>query len=216
MQSTATPDPVLIQFFSKISFQIRKNCKYRAGYAILSILTSAHYQKWLESLFQTPTPFLFQNFWIRVRVRLFFKFEHPTPVPTPLQSSIQPWFTHVFFPRNDHADSCYSRIRNVTPGPVFHRFLTPCPDPDPKEKRRIPPESTVDKPDPVPPLPSRPLVLYLMGSQSAPYGAPGLRERNLGAPRAIGLLIKILTWLILQLSKEAITALIKFILGLRK
>jgi len=96
MQSTATPDPVLIQFFSKINFQIRKNCKYRAGYPILSILTSAHYQKWLESLFQTPTPFLFQNFWIRVRVRLFFKFEHPSPVPTPLQSSIQPWFTHVF------------------------------------------------------------------------------------------------------------------------
>ena len=90
------------------------------------------------------------------------------------------------------------------------------PGPDPKEKRRILPESTVDKPDPVPPLPSMPLVLYLIGSQSAPYGAPGLRERNLGAPRAIGLLIKILTWLILQLSKEAITALIKFILGLRK
>ena len=32
-----------------------------------------------------------------------------------------------------------------------------------------------------------------------------LRERNLEAPRAIRLLIKILTWLILQLSKEAIT-----------
>ena len=40
---------------------------------------------------------------------------------------------------------------------------------------------------------SKPLVLKV------------LRERNLGAPRAIRLLIKILTWLILQLSKEAIT-----------
>ena len=60
------------------------------------------------------------------------------------------------------------------------------------------------------------LMAYIIGSQSAPYGAAGLRERNLGAPRAICLLIKILTWLILQLSKEAITALIKFILGLRK
>jgi len=30
-------------------------------------------------------------------------------------------------------------------------------------------------------------VLYNIGSQSAPYGAPGLRERNLGAPRAIRL-----------------------------
>jgi len=59
-------------------------------------------------------------------------------------------------------------------------------------------------------------VGYIIVSQSAPYGAPGLRERNLGAPRAIRLLIKILNWLILQLSKEAITALIKFIVGLRK
>jgi len=50
-------------------------------------------------------------------------------------------------------------------------------------------------------------LVYDIGSQSAPpYGAPGLRERNLGAPRAIRLIIKILTWLILQLSKEAITA----------
>jgi len=49
-------------------------------------------------------------------------------------------------------------------------------------------------------------VVYSIGSQSALYGAPGLRERNVGAPRAIRLLIKILTWLILQLSKEAITA----------
>ena len=57
---------------------------------------------------------------------------------------------------------------------------------------------------------------YSIGSQSAPYGAPGLRERNFGAPRSIRLLIKILTWMILQLSKEAITALIKFIVGLRK
>jgi len=29
---------------------------------------------------------------------------------------------------------------------------------------------------------------YHIGSQSAPYGAPGLRERNLGAPQAIRLL----------------------------
>ena len=60
------------------------------------------------------------------------------------------------------------------------------------------------------------VIPYAIGSPSAPYGAPGLRKRNLGAPRAIRLLIKILTWLILQLSKEAMTALIKFILGLRK
>jgi len=33
---------------------------------------------------------------------------------------------------------------------------------------------------------------YGIGSQNAPYGAPGLRERILGAPRAIRLVIKIL------------------------
>jgi len=52
-------------------------------------------QRWPESLFQTPTPLLFQNFGIRVQQ--FFKFENPTPVQTPatiinpaLISSIQP------------------------------------------------------------------------------------------------------------------------------
>ena len=57
------------------------------------------------------------------------------------------------------------------------------------------------------------LLCQGIGSQSAPYEAPGLRERNLGAPRAIRLFIKILTWLILQLSKEAIMALTKFANG---
>ena len=32
------------------------------------------------------------------------------------------------------------------------------------------------------------LMGYIIGSQSAPYGAPRLRERNLGAPQAIRLL----------------------------
>ena len=35
-----------------------------------------------ESLFQTPTPLIFQNFWNRMRVQKFFKFHHPTPVQT--------------------------------------------------------------------------------------------------------------------------------------
>jgi len=33
-------------------------------------------------------------------------------------------------------------------------------------------------------------VLYAISSQSAAYGAPGLREGNLGVPRALCLLIK--------------------------
>jgi len=42
----------------------------------------------------------------------------------------------MFFLRNDHADFCYCRNWKVTPdpGPVFHKILTPFPDP--KEKRK--------------------------------------------------------------------------------
>jgi len=32
-------------------------------------------QRWPESLFQTPAPLLFQNFWIRVRMRVWQFFE---------------------------------------------------------------------------------------------------------------------------------------------
>jgi len=56
---------------------------------MLCLLQSWRFQKrWPESLFQTPTPLLFQSFWIRVRqvsnlgIRLEFRFR--------LQSSIQP------------------------------------------------------------------------------------------------------------------------------
>ena len=101
-------------------------------------------QKWPESLFQTPTPLLFQNFGLRdrIRVRLLFKFENPSPVQTPA-TIIDPTVIYpCFYLRNDHTDSCYCRNGKVTPGPgpVFHMFLTP--DPGPKEKRRILPELT--------------------------------------------------------------------------
>jgi len=97
-------------------------------------------QRWPESLFQTPTPLLFQNFWIRIRQ--FFKFENPTPVQTPARI-INPTVTYpCFYSRNDHTDSCYCRNRKVTPDPVFPTFLSLGPDPGPKEKRRILPEST--------------------------------------------------------------------------
>ena len=48
----------------------------------------------------------------------------------------------VFYLRNDHIDSCCCRNWKVTPDPVFPKFLSPGPDPGPKEKRRILPEST--------------------------------------------------------------------------
>ena len=88
-------------------------------------------QRWPESLFQTPTPLLFQHFWIRARIRarLFFKFETPIPVQTPA-TIIDPT---VIFPCfhliNDHTDSCHYRNWKVTPdpGPVIPKFLTPDP-----------------------------------------------------------------------------------------
>jgi len=92
-------------------------------------------QRWPESLFQTPTPLLFQNIWIRVRE--YFKFGNPTPVQIPATIIDPPVIYPCFYLRNDHTDSCYCRNGKVTPdpGPVFHKCLTP--DPGPKEKRRI-------------------------------------------------------------------------------
>ena len=85
-------------------------------------------QRWPESIFRTPTPLLFQNFWIRVRIWQFFKFENPTPVHTPA-AIINPTLIYpCFYLRNDHTDYC--RHWKVTP------------DPGPKEKLRILPEST--------------------------------------------------------------------------
>jgi len=94
-----------------------------------------------ESLFQTPTPLLFQNFSIRIRVRKYFKFENPTPVQTP--ATIDPTEIYpCFCSRNDHEGPCYCRNWKVTPGPVFHKFLTSGPNQGPKDKRKIQPEST--------------------------------------------------------------------------
>ena len=101
-------------------------------------------QRWSETLIQTPTPLLFQNFWIQVRIRLFFKFKNPTPVETPA-TIIDPTLIYPCFNlRNNHIESCYCWNGKVTPdpGPVFHKFLTLGPDPYPKEKRRLLPEST--------------------------------------------------------------------------
>ena len=107
-------------------------------------LVSFNDQSWPESLFQTPPPLLFQTFWIRVRirVRLFFKFENPTPVQTSAAIIDQTVIYPCFYLRNDSTDSCYCRNGKVTPdpGPVYHKFFTP--DPGPKDKRRILPEST--------------------------------------------------------------------------
>jgi len=106
------------------------------------VTISRFHQRWPESLFQTPTPLLIQNFWIRIRVRQYFKFENPTPVQPPA-TIIDPTGNYPsFYLTNDHTDSCYCRKGKVTPGqgPFFHKFLIP--DPGPNEKRRILPEST--------------------------------------------------------------------------
>ena len=101
------------------------------------------YQRRPESFFQTPTPLLFQNFWIRIRVRKVYKFENPTPFQ--IRANIDPTEIYpCFYSRNDHADACYCRNWKLTPdlGPVFHKIKTLGPDPVAKAKRRILPEST--------------------------------------------------------------------------
>jgi len=57
-------------------------------------------------IFQTPTPLLMQNFWIRIRFLVWiFKFENQTHVQTP--DTIDPTEVYqCFCLRNDNADSC--------------------------------------------------------------------------------------------------------------
>ena len=93
-------------------------------------------QRWPVSLFpdsdSSPVP-KFLN-----PAPKIFKFDNPTPVQTPA-TIIDPTIIYpCFYLRYGHTDSCYCRNWKVAPGPVFHKFLTPCP----KEKRRILPEST--------------------------------------------------------------------------
>jgi len=85
---------------------------------------------------------LFQNFWIRVGK--FFKFENPSPVQTPATILNPSVICPCFYLRNDQTNSCCYRNWKVTPvrGLVFPKFLTPGPDPGPKEKRTIVPQST--------------------------------------------------------------------------
>jgi len=101
-----------------------------------------------ESLFQTPTPLLFQNFCIQIWVRIFFNFDDPTLVPTPV--SIDPIEIHQCFMRgNDHTDPRYCRNWKVTPAP------------GPTERKRQNPtgfDSGSPDPDPWPPLVYRALV----------------------------------------------------------
>ena len=79
-------------------------------------------QRWHESLFQTPTPLLLQNFVITVRIRQVFKFENPTPAQTPA-TTINPILNYpCVYLRSDRTDSCYCRNLNVTPDPVFPKY----------------------------------------------------------------------------------------------
>jgi len=61
------------------------NRKHASVYvtACLQVDSVSNYQRWPESYFKTPTRFLFQSFWIRIRARNFFKFENPTSIQTP-------------------------------------------------------------------------------------------------------------------------------------
>jgi len=46
---------------------------------------------------------------VRIRIRIFFKIENPTPVQTP-STIIHPTVIYpYFYQRNDHTESCYCR-----------------------------------------------------------------------------------------------------------
>ena len=102
-------------------------------------------QRWPESRFQTPTPLLFQNFRIRVRnrVRQFVIFVSPTPVQTPATIIDLGVIYSCFYFRNDNRLLLLPKLKSDPgSGSSFPKFLTPGPDPGPKEKRRFLPEST--------------------------------------------------------------------------
>jgi len=87
------------------------------GTIVVELSAADIQQRWLESLFQTPTPLLFQNFWIldRIWVWQLFIFENPTPIQTRATiidlTVIYPWF----YLRKKHTDSCYCLNWKVTP-----------------------------------------------------------------------------------------------------
>jgi len=56
--------------FNNSIFQSEANFHFR-GTRLFSIGGPSGRQRWPESHFQTPTPLLFQNVWIRIRVRKF-------------------------------------------------------------------------------------------------------------------------------------------------
>jgi len=89
-------------------------------------------RRWPQSYFQTSTPLLFQNVWIRIRN--FFELVNPAPATTDA-TEIQQRFHLRNDIHKDHADSCYCRKLQVTPGTGFHKFSTRAPGP--KEKCRI-------------------------------------------------------------------------------
>ena len=119
------PNPILIQ----------KNCKHPAGYPILilSMLTSSSGAEVTGVNFSDSDSAP--------------KFLNPAPDPAILQiwesdacsnsaTIIDPTVIYpCFYLRYDRTDSCYCRNGEVTPdpGPFFHKFLTPGPDPGPKK-----------------------------------------------------------------------------------
>ena len=127
---------ILRRFTVRIQSKFNKIC-----YSSDPVQSNNYQQRWPELLFQTGTPLLFQNSLIRarIRVRLFFKFENPTPVQTPA-TIIDPTVVYpCFYLRNDRTCYCYCGIGKVTLNGVrlFTNFLLRS-----ERKRRILPEST--------------------------------------------------------------------------
>jgi len=107
-------------------------------------------QRWPESLFQTAAALLFQNLWIRVRIRVrkFFIFENPTPVQTPA-TIIDPTVIHpcLYFKKWPHRLLLLSKWKSYSGSGFSQNF-----DSGSERKGKNPAGVDSGNPGPFPPL----------------------------------------------------------------
>jgi len=136
--------------------------KYALVCGSLSRFTFVISQRWPESLFQTPTPLLFQNFWIRVRiwVRQFFNLKKQTPVQTPAaiidSTVIYPCFYNKTWPRRL---LLLMKLKSDS-GSVFLQIFDSGYGSRSKRKTQNPAGVDSGPPNPVPPMVSSKLTKY--------------------------------------------------------
>ena len=97
--------------------------KYALVCGTLSRFTFVISQRWPESLFQTPTPLLFQNFWIRVRIRKFVKFENPNPVQTAAAIDPTKIYQRFYVKKWPHRLLLLPKLKKIGSGSLFSQIF---------------------------------------------------------------------------------------------